>query len=132
MKNKKGFADPYTIAIVAGIIILILILGWYNSSTKSEEEIEAEKLRSQELQARLYETQTDLNEANKIIQNQTTQINKLIIELNQYQNAYEYFPLFWLTNIKINNFWVIVINISLALFSVSLFKIIIKFGKNKR
>jgi len=131
MKNKKGFANPYAIVGIA-LVIIILVIGWYNSSTKSEEEIEDEKLKSQKLQAQLYEAQIDLNEANRIIQNQTTQINQLIIELNQSKNSYEYFPLFWLTNIKIDNFWVIVINLSLFSFSLITIKFIFQFGKNKR
>jgi hypothetical protein len=129
MRNKKGFADPYTIAGIALVIIIILILGWHNTSTKSKEEIEAEKLKNRDLQEQLYKTQTNLEEANDIIQNQTTQINQLIIELNQYKNSYDYFPLFWLTNIKINDFWVIVINLSLFSFSLITIKFIFKISK---
>lgn len=131
MRSKKGFADPYTIAIVAGIIIFVLILGWYNTSSESKKQIDAEKQKNTQLANKLYETQTDLGEANKIIKNQSSQINQLIIELNQYKNSYEYFPLFWLKDIKLTKSLVIIINISLALFSFSLFKIIIRFGKKR-
>lgn len=130
MRNKRGFLDPHTLAIIAGVIVVILLLGWYNSSVKSKQEIEIEKLRNQDLQTQLYKTQSDLNGANEIIQNQTIQINKLVEELNQYRNSYGYFPLFWLTEIKITEVWAIILNISLFGFSLITIKFI--FGGNKK
>lgn len=128
--NKKGYWN--IVAGVALFVIFLLILGWYNYSAKSQEKIEAEKLKGQKLQGQLYETQTDLNEANKIIQNQSGQINQLNIEITQYKNSYGVFPLFWLTNIKITNVWAIILNVSLFSFSLITIKFILQFGGQKR
>ena len=114
------------------VIIIILILGWYNSSTKSKEEIEAEKLRSQELQAQLYETQTDLGESNKIIEKQNSQIQNITIQLDYYQNSNGVFPLFWIQDIYLTQNWILVINLALFSFSLITIKFIFNFWKNKR
>lgn len=128
MKNKKGYTQ---IVIVGGIIVALIIFALYFSLSESEKQIEAEKQKNTQLEGQLYNIQTNLDEANKIIRNQSLQINQLNIELNQYKNSYGYFPLFWLEDIKLTKEWIIIINISLALFSFSLFKIVIWFGKKR-
>lgn len=131
MKNKKGYTQ-YIYAGIALVIIIILIFGWHNSSTKSKEEIEAEQLRNQNLQAQLYETQTDLDEANKIIEKQNSQIQNITIQLNDYQNSKGVFPLFWIQDISLTQNWILVINLALFSFSLITIKFLFKFGKNKK
>lgn len=131
MKNKKGYAQ-YIIYAGIALLIIILILGWYNSFTKSKEEIEAEKLKSQELQGQLYATQTDLGEANKIIEKQNSQIQNITIKLDNYQNSKGVFPLFWIQDIYLTQNWILVINLALFSFSLITIRFIFKFGKNRR
>lgn len=130
--NKKGYVQ-YIYYIIGGLLIWALIssLGWYTSSTASEEEIEAEKLKGKELQGQLYETQTDLDEANRIIRQQNSQIQNITIQLSNYQNSKGVFPLFWVQNIYLTQNWILVINLVLFSFSLITIKFILRLGKKR-
>ena len=130
--NKKGYVQ-YIYYVIGGLLILALIssLGWYTSSTASEEEIESEKLKSKELQGQLYEIQTDLDEANKIIKKQNSQIQNITIQLSNYQNSKGVFPLFWVEDIYLTQNWILVINLVLFSFSLITIKFIINLSKKR-
>lgn len=136
MINKKAQVPPY--ALIIGIFLLAgLAFGWFNSNQNCNEKLNQTKILNEQLRNQLSEFQSDLDNADKIIDNQNDNIANLTNELNNCKNSepiisYEKFNLFWLTNVNVTKFTGFIINISFifSLISIPLWKIYL-FDKKK-
>jgi len=138
MKNKGGQIQYIAIGAIVLTVIFFFVgksIGYDEGFSEAQsvlfQELESQKLSLRGLENQLVEKETYLDYTLEELDICTQNLEDINNELNNYDPG-KTFPLFWLTEITINKFWAVIINISLAIFSFSFIRVIIKFGGKKK